>query len=124
MVGGLLRPAARPGTAEPPTPARSPPKHRPGRPGRHHLSAAPAAPATATQAAAKPTEAPAAAARPTEAAKPAAAAGADKAASRRRHRRWLSLDPHWQNALARQQRTQNIYSYLVEADKDLASART
>jgi peptide/nickel transport system substrate-binding protein len=30
-----------------------------------------------------------------------------------------SLDPHWQNALARQQRTQNIYSYLVQADKDL-----
>ena len=30
-----------------------------------------------------------------------------------------SLDPHWQNALARQQRTQNIYSYLVQADNDL-----
>ena len=29
------------------------------------------------------------------------------------------LDPHWQNALARQQRTQNVYSYLVQADKDL-----
>ena len=27
-----------------------------------------------------------------------------------------SLDPHWQNALARQQRTQNIYSYLVQTD--------
>jgi len=29
------------------------------------------------------------------------------------------LDPHWQNALARAQRTQIMYSYLVQADKDL-----
>src|SRR4051812_17490662 len=67
-------------------------------------------PPRAARAAAKPREAPAAA-KPPEAAKPAAAAGTpkkggvliigatDEAAD---------LDPHFQNALARQQRTQNI----------------
>ena len=109
----------------PPTPAPKPTEAPSPAAAATTAPAAPAAPAAAQAArrAPKPTEAPAAAARPTEAAKPGrAAAGTpkqggvlivgatDEAAS---------LDPHWQNALARQQRTQNIYSYLVQTDKDL-----
>src|SRR5215212_11578469 len=127
VVGGLLQAC---GSAQaPPNPPTAAPKPteapKPAAPAATTAPAAPAAAPAATQAApaaAKPTDAPAAAAKPAEAAKPAAAAGTpkkggilvigatDEAGS---------LDPHWENALARQQRTQNIYSYLVQADKDL-----
>lgn len=120
MAGGLLQ-ACGSGQAPPNPPTAAPKATEAPKP------AAPAAPAATTAPAkpaadAKPTAAPAAAAKPAEAAKPAAAAGTpkrggvlvvgatDEAAS---------LDPHWQNALARQQRTQNIYSYLVQADNDI-----
>jgi peptide/nickel transport system substrate-binding protein len=125
LAGGLLQ-ACGSGQAPPNPPTAAPKPTEAPKPAAPAATTAPAAPAAApqpTQAApaAKPTEAPAAA-KPTEAAKPAAAAGTpkkggvliigatDEAAD---------LDPHWQNALARQQRTQNIYSYLVQADKDL-----
>src|SRR4051812_15955608 len=120
VAGGLLQAC---GSAQaPPNPPTAAPKPteapKPAPPAATTAPAAPAAPAAAP----KPTDAPAAAAKPAEAAKPAAAAGpakrggilvvgaTDEAAD---------LDPHFQNALARQQRTQNIYSYLVQADKDL-----
>jgi ABC-type transport system substrate-binding protein len=128
VVGGLLQ-ACGSGQAPPNPPTQAPAKPteapKPAAPAATAAPAAPAAAPAATQAApaaAKPTEAPAAAAKPTEAARPAAAAGTpkkggilvvgatDEAAS---------LDPHWQNALARSQRTQIIYSYLVQADNDL-----
>jgi peptide/nickel transport system substrate-binding protein len=128
VVGGLLQACGGSGQAPPNPPTAAPkptdaPKPteaaKPAAPAATTAPAAPAAQPAATQAA------PAAAAKPTEAAKPAAPAAAagtpkkggilvvgatDEAAD---------LDPHWQNALARQQRTQNIYSYLVQADKDL-----
>src|SRR5215212_6158101 len=121
VVGGLLQAC---GSAQaPPNPPTAAPKPteapKPAAPAATTAPAAPAAPAAAT----KPTDAPTAAAKPAEAAKPAGAAAGtpkkggvlvigatDEAAD---------LDPHFQNALARQQRTQNIYSYLVQADKDL-----
>jgi peptide/nickel transport system substrate-binding protein len=118
VVGGLLQ-ACGSGQA-PPNPPTPKPAAEP-KPTEAPKPAAPVAQPAATQApaAAKPTEAPAAA-KPTEAAKPAAAAPkrggtllvamTDEAAS---------LEPHRQNALARQQRTQNMYSYLVQYDKDL-----
>jgi len=124
VVGGLLQAC---GSAQaPPNPPTAAPKPteapKPAAPAATTAPAAPAAPAAAP-AATKPTDASAAAAKPTEAAKPAAATAGtpkkggilvigatDEAAD---------LDPHFQNALARQQRTQNIYSYLVQADKDL-----
>jgi peptide/nickel transport system substrate-binding protein len=128
VAGGLLQ-ACGSGQAPPNPPTAAPKPTEAPKPAAPAATTAPAAPAAApaattapaAPAAAKPTEAPAAA-KPTEAAKPAAAAGTpkkggvliigatDEAAS---------LDPHFQNALARQQRTQNIYSYLVQADKDL-----
>jgi len=131
MIGGLLQACGNTGQAppNPPTPAPKPTEvPKPAAPAATTApaAAAPAAAPAATQAApaaaAKPTEAPATAAKPAEAAKPAAAAGSpkkggvlvvgatDEAAD---------LDPHWQNALARAQRTQIMYSYLVQADKDL-----
>jgi peptide/nickel transport system substrate-binding protein len=125
VVGGLLH-ACGSGQAppNPPTPVPAKPTDAP-KPTEAAKPAAPAAQPAATQApqaapaAPKPTEA--AAAKPTEAAKPAAAGtpkrggvlvvgATDEAAS---------LDPHWQNALARAQRTQIMYSYLVQADNDL-----
>ena len=128
MVGGLLQ-ACGTGQAPPNPPTAAPKPTEAPKPAAPAATAAPAAPAaapaaTTAPAAAKPAEAPAAAAKPTDstAPKPAAAAGTpkkggvlivgatDEAAS---------LDPHWQNALARAQRTQIIYSYLVQADNDL-----
>ncbi|MFN8523516.1 MAG: ABC transporter substrate-binding protein [Chloroflexota bacterium] len=103
----------------PPNPPTAAPKVE-AKPTEAPKPAAPAAPAAATaapQAApaqSKPTEAPAAAAKPaagTPKKGGVLVVGAtDEAAS---------LDPHFQNALARQQRTQNIYSMLVQYDKDL-----
>ncbi|MCC6179767.1 MAG: hypothetical protein IT305_31020 [Chloroflexi bacterium] len=126
-AAGLLQACGSSGQAPPNPPTAAPKPTEAPKPAAAATAkpAAPAAAPAATQAApaaAKPTQA--AAAKPTEApaAKPAAAAGTpkrggvlivgatDEAAS---------LDPHWQNALARQQRTQNIYSYLVQADNDL-----
>ncbi len=117
-AGGLLQacgPAAAPPDPPKPKPAETKPTEAPKPAAPAAQPAATAAPAAAP----KPTEAPAAA-KPAEVAKPAAAApkrggvivvgATDEAAS---------LDPHWQNALARSQRTQLIYSYLVQADKDL-----
>jgi peptide/nickel transport system substrate-binding protein len=134
MVGGLLQacgsgqappnpPTAAPKPTEAPKPAAAAPAASPAAAGASPAAAAsPAAgasPAASPAAGAAPAAAPAAAA---PASAPAAAASTakrggtlivgatDEAAS---------LDPHFQNALARQQRTQNIYSYLVQADKDI-----
>jgi peptide/nickel transport system substrate-binding protein len=133
MVGGLLQacgsgqappnpPTAAPKPTEAPKPAAAAPAASPAAAGSPAAAASPAAgasPVASPAAGAAPAAAPAAAA---PASAPAAAASTakrggtlivgatDEAAS---------LDPHFQNALARQQRTQNIYSYLVQADKDI-----
>jgi len=125
IAGGLLQ-ACGSGQAPPNPPTAAPAKPTEA-PKPTAPAAQPAAQPAATQAAPaapKPTEAPAAAAKPTEApaAKPAAAAGTPKKGG------VLivgmtddppRLDPHWENALARAQRTQVMYSYLVQVDKDL-----
>jgi peptide/nickel transport system substrate-binding protein len=112
VAGGLLQ-ACGQRQAPPNPPTQAPAPKAEAKPTEAAKPAATQAPAVATQ--------PTAAANPTEAAKPTAAgapkrggtlvvAMTDEAAS---------LEPHRQNALARQQRTQNIYSYLVQYDKDL-----
>ena len=128
VIGGLLQACG--SAAAPPNPPTAAPKpteaSKPTAPAAAAPAAAPASPAAAAAAAPAASPAAAAAASPAAqaapAAAPAAAAGTpkkggilvigatDEAAS---------LDPHFQNALARQQRTQNIYSYIVQADKDL-----
>jgi peptide/nickel transport system substrate-binding protein len=112
VAGGLLQ-ACGQRQAPPNPPTQAPAPKAEAKPTEAAKPAATQAPAVAAQ--------PTAAANPTEAAKPTAAgapkrggtlvvAMTDEAAS---------LEPHRQNALARQQRTQNIYSYLVQYDKDL-----
>jgi peptide/nickel transport system substrate-binding protein len=116
LAGGLLQ-ACGSGQAPPNPPTPKPAEAKPTE------APKPAAPAAATTApAAKVAESPVAAAKPTEAAKPAAAAGAPKRGGTlivAMTDEAASLEPHRQNALARQQRTQNLYSYLVQYDKDL-----
>ena len=112
VAGGLLQ-ACGQRQAPPNPPTQAPAPKAEAKPTEAAKPAAIQAPAVAAQ--------PTTAANPTEAAKPTAAgapkrggtlvvAMTDEAAS---------LEPHRQNALARQQRTQNIYSYLVQYDKDL-----
>jgi peptide/nickel transport system substrate-binding protein len=112
VAGGLLQ-ACGQRQAPPNPPTQAPAPKAEAKPTEAAKPAATQAPAVAAQ--------PTAAANPTEAAKPTAAgapkrggtlvvAMTDEAAS---------LEPHRQNALARQQRTQNVYSYLVQYDKDL-----
>jgi peptide/nickel transport system substrate-binding protein len=130
MVGGLLQACGGSGQAPPnpptavPKPTDVPKPAAPAAAGSPAAAAAsPAAGSPVPAAAASPAASPVAQAAPAAPAAPAASAAGpakrggvlivgatDEAAS---------LDPHWQNALARQQRTQNIYSYLVQADKDL-----
>jgi peptide/nickel transport system substrate-binding protein len=134
MVGGLLQacgsgqappnpPTAAPKPTEAPKPAAAAPAASPAAAG-----ASPAA-AASPAAGASPAASPAAGAAPAAAPAGAAPASAPAAAASTAKRggtlivgatdEAASLDPHFQNALARQQRTQNIYSYLVQADKDL-----
>src|SRR4051812_4796937 len=116
VAGGLLQACG--SSQAPPNPPTAAPKPteapKPAAPAATSAPAAPAAAAAPTQAApaaAKPTEAPAAAAAGTPKKGGVLIVGqTDEAAD---------LDPHWQNALARAQRTQIMYSYLVQADKDL-----
>jgi peptide/nickel transport system substrate-binding protein len=112
VAGGLLQACGQ--RQEPPNPPTQAP--------------APKAEAKPTEAAKPPaTQAPAVAAQPTAAANPTEAAKPTAAGAPKRGGTLVvamtdeaaSLEPHRQNALARQQRTQNIYSYLVQYDKDL-----
>ena len=132
MAGGLLQ-ACGSGQAPPNPPTAVPAKPTEAAKPAAPAAAAPASSPAAAAAAASPAAAAAAAspaAQSAPAAAPAAPAQAAPAAAASTAKRGgvlilgatdeaASLDPHFQNALARQQRTQNIYSYLVQADKDI-----
>lgn len=114
-VSGLLQACGASGQAPPNPPTAAPAKPTDAPAAKPTEAAKPAAPA-ATQAApavAKPAESPAA---------QPAAAGAPKRGGTLvvgKTTEAPSLEPHAQNALSRQRVTQNIYSYLVQADKDM-----
>lgn len=102
-AGGLLQ-ACRAGQAPP-----NPPTQAPAQPAEAAKPAATAASQAAPAVAAKPEASPAAAG-PVKKGGTLIVAKTTEAPS---------LDPHKQNALSRQRVTQNIYSYLVQADKDM-----